>query len=122
MVSEGSFSEASTRRFFIEESRRRVLALLDELRWFTERYRRRPPAWTYERIAALAGQVGADDATTGALSDSIDEVEIEIRRALLEMAALLDIDTPIPFTVTQEPIPAPKPLRPFLTVLRGGRA
>ena len=120
--------EAAGRRVFLEEARRRVLALLEDLHWFTQRHQRRPPAWTFERLAALADQVGGDDATTGDLAESIGVVESEIRNALAEMSALLDVDRPIPYVVTQstttpmEPIPAPRPLRPFLTVLRGGVA
>jgi hypothetical protein len=126
VVSEGSFSEASARRFFIEESRRRVLSLLEDLHWFTKQHNRQPPGWTFERLAALAEQVGADDATTADLSDCLGAVEDEIRSALSEFSALLAVDEPIPYVVTQgpttpqEPMPAPKPLRPFLTVLRGG--
>ena len=126
MVSEGSFSEASARRFFTEEARRRVLSLLEDLHWFARRYNRQPPGWTFERCAALAEQVSSDNATTGELSDSLGAVEEEIRNALDEFS--IDIDAPIPFSVTQppatpaEPIPAPRLLRPFLTVLRGGLA
>lgn len=124
MVSAGSFSEASARRLFLEESRRRVLALLEDLHWFARQHNRRPPGWTFERLAALAEQVAADDATTADLSDSLGAVEAEIRNALAEFSTMLTIDEPIPYVVTeatpQEPIPAPKPLRPFLTVLRGG--
>lgn len=118
-MSAGSFAEASARRLFQDESRRRVLALLEELHWFGRHHRRRPPSWCWERVAALAEQVSSDDVPSGAMADAIALVETEIRDALAELE-LDDVDRPIPFVVV-EPLPAPRPLRPFLKVLRGGR-
>lgn len=117
VVSAGSFAEASARRLFLDEARRRVLALLEDLHWFGTQHGRRPPPWCWERLAAIADQVGADDAPSSVLEDTITTVEKEIHNALAE----LDLDRPIAYTVVAEPLPAPRPLRPFLTVLRGGR-
>lgn len=117
VVSAGSFGEASARRLFLDEARRRVLSLLEDLRWFGQRHGRRPPAWCWERVAALADLVGNDDVPSSVLADTLAAVEAEQRNALAE----LDIDRPIAYSVV-EPLPAPKRLRPVLTVLRGGRA
>lgn len=123
----GQFSEeADTRRIFLDEARRRVLSLLQDLHDWTQRHLRPPPPWTFERVAALADQVVANDVTTSELADTLEGVESEISNALVELAAVLEVDQPIPFNVTRpsplEPLPAPRALRPFLLVIRGGRA
>lgn len=117
MVSAGSYAEASARRLFLDEARRRVVALLEDLHWFGRCHGQRPPPWCWERLAAMADMVGADDSPSAVLADTLAAVEAEIRNALVE----LDVDRPIAYAVV-EPLPAPKPLRPILTVLRGGRA
>lgn len=117
VVSAGSFAESSARRLFLDETRRRVVALLEELYFFGRRHGQHPPAWCWERVAAVADLVGADDVPSSVLSDTLGAIEGEIRNALAE----LDVDRPISYVVV-EPLPAPRPLRPILTLLRGGRA
>jgi hypothetical protein len=116
VVSAGSFAEASARRLFLDEARRRVLSLLEDLHWFGQQHGQESPPWCVERLTAIAHQIQSDDVPSAVLADTIAAVELEIRNALVE----LDADRPIAYVVV-EPLPAPKSLRPVLTVLRGGR-
>lgn len=114
--------EAEARRLFFDEARRRVLSLLVDLRQFVERWNVWPPPWAWVRLSALGEQV-IDDApgvSAAALEDAVTAVECEIRSALAELASSID-DQPIPYRVL-EPLPAPPRLRPYLAVVRGGRA
>ena len=124
----GSFSEeASARRLFMDEARWRVFSLVEDLYCFADRYRAWPPAWTFERVAALASQIECDDVAASVIDDSLTAVAAEIRNALIDLAATIEATQPIPYRVTQppttpnEPIP-PKTLRQFLSVVRGGRS
>lgn len=108
---------------FLDEARRRVLSLLCDLRAFVDRYGVWPPCWTWVRLAALGEQVIDDGAgvATSSVDEAIAGVEQEIRSALAELASSLEADQPIPYRVL-EPLPAPPRLRPYLAVVRGGRA
>jgi hypothetical protein len=119
--SAGSFDEGNARRLFLDEARRRVLRLLEELHYWKQRHRRSPPPWTYERIAALADQVTGDDIPTSLLDESIAATEADLERTLSEITALI-VETPIPYVPTEPATVAPSPRRHLLTIMRGGRA
>lgn len=115
--------ESKARRLFLDEAQRRVLSLLCDLHSFVERFGVTPPAWAWVRLAALGEHVTDDAAelATGPLEEAIAAVEREIRSALEELASSLEVDQPIPYRVL-EPLPPPPRLRPYLAVVRGGRA
>ena len=115
--------ESKDRRLFLDEAHRRILSLLCDLRAFADRYGVFPPPWAWVRLAALGEQVIDDGApiATGVLEETIAGVELEIRCALAELASSLELDQPIPYRVL-EPLPPPPRLRPYLAVVRGGRA
>jgi len=126
---DGGGTAGAAREFFFDEAGRRVSSLLEDLWWFSDRYKVRPPPWTFERVAALRDLLdGAGQITTGALDESISDVTREISNALVDLVATIEADRPIPYTVTRplttpnEPIPAPSGLYWSLKVLRGGRA
>lgn len=107
---------------FLDEAHRRVLSLLCDLQTFADRYGVFPPRWTWVRLAALGEQLIDGSATaTGLLEETIAGVEREIRSALSELASSIEVDQPIPYRVL-EPLPPPPRLRPYLAVVRGGRA
>lgn len=109
--------DTAARRRYLDESRRRVLSLLADLRRFGEQFGFWPPPWMFERLAALGDKVMADVEGAAALEDAIAAVESELHNGLIDLAGTL-ADVPIPY------VPIDPPIREgacqVLQVLRGG--
>jgi hypothetical protein len=110
-------------RVFLDESARRVFWCVRDLSRWRELFGTGAPAWCWERVEAIALEL--DDAgrreppPAAALEGMLTAVEDEISNAVAELAASGDV--PIPYSVVPlEPLPAPRALRPALSVLRGG--
>jgi hypothetical protein len=117
VVGESDDRETAARRLFLDESRRRVLSLLSDLRRFGEQFGCWPPPWMFERLAAIADKVMTDVEGAAALEDAIAAVEGELRNGLIDLVGTL-ADVPIPY-VPIDPL-IPDGARQVLKVLRGG--